>query len=195
MHDGSPGRWLLCAGCSALVWASAWAQARGVASQSKIAQEVRHELVTLPYYTVFDSLTFTLKGNTIILSGQVNRSTLKSDAEEAVKQIEGVQRVDNQIEVLPISESDQRIRLAVYVATYGQPILSQYALQAVAPVHIIVKNANVTWEGSVGTQLDKTTFVTSASGVPGISSVTDRLQIALSIPTQDLGIKRPSRSR
>ncbi len=143
-----------------------------------MAREVRHELITLPFYGVFDNLAFRVDGSTVTLLGQVTRPVLKTDAENAVKQIEGVRRVVNQIEVLPLSPNDDRIRLAAYVATYGQPELNQYALRAVAPVHIIVKNGNVTLEGAVATQMDKTLFFMQASGVPGVFSVTNRLQIA-----------------
>jgi hyperosmotically inducible periplasmic protein len=110
--------------------------------------------------------------------GQVTRPVLKSAAEKAVRQIGGVGRVDNQIEVLPASAEDDRIRLSVYTATYGQPILSQYAVKAVAPVHIIVKNGKVTLEGTVANSMDKTWFFTQASGVAGVVSATDHLQIA-----------------
>lgn len=170
-------RLLLVVGCT-IVSASAWAQASKDHSRSRIAREVRHELVLMPYYGVFDNLAFRVEGDTVTLLGQVTRPMLKSDAEKAVKQIEGVRRVDNQIEVLPVSPADSRIRLAVYTATYGQPILSQYALRAVPPVHIIVKNGNVTLEGAVASQMDKTLFFTYASSVPGVFSVTDHLQIA-----------------
>ena len=170
-------RLLLAAAC-ALAWPGAQTKAAEDRSQSAIAREVRHELLTLPFYGVFDNLTFRVDGSAVTLLGQVTRPTLKIDAVKAVKQIEGVRRVDDQTEVLPLSTSDGRLRLEVYAATYGQPVLSQYALQAVAPVHIIVKNGNVTLEGVVGSAMDKTMFFTSASGVAGVISVTDHLRIA-----------------
>jgi hyperosmotically inducible protein len=166
--------WLLLAGASVLVWTAASAQD----SQSHIAREVRHELLTLPYYGVFDNLTFRANGNIVTLLGQVTRPSLRSDAEKAVKQIEGVLSVDNQIEVIAPSREDDRIRLAVYTMTYGQPLLGQYALRAVPPVHILVKTGNVTLEGTVDSEMDKTMFFTEASGVPGVSSVTNHLKIA-----------------
>jgi hyperosmotically inducible protein len=170
-------RVLLAVGCT-LAWPGAWAQSTQDRSRDRIAREVRHELITLPYYGVFDNMAFRVEGDTVTLLGQVTRPTLKSDAERAVKQIEGVRRVDNQIEVLPLSPVDDRIRLNVYVATYGQPDLNQYALRAVPPIHIIVKNGNVTLEGAVAIEMDKTLFFTQTSGVPGVVSVTNRLQVA-----------------
>lgn len=146
-------------------------------SGNRIAREVRHELLMLPYFKVFDHLTFRVEGSTITLLGQVTRRSLKSDADNAVMQIAGVRRVVNQIEVLPLSTADDRLRLAVYVATYGQPNLSQYAVRAVPPVHIIVKHGNVTLEGSIDNPIDKTQFFTQASSVPGVVSVTNHLQI------------------
>ena len=174
---GSRRRLLLAAG-GMLAGLSSGAQGSEGPSRSRIAREVRHELVLLPYYGVFDNLAFRVEGDTVTLLGQVTRPVLKSDAEKAVKQIEGVRRVDNQIEVLPVSAADGRIRLTVYAATYGQPVLNQYAVRAVPPVHIIVKHGNVTLEGAVANQMDKTLFFTYASGVPGVLSVTDHLQVA-----------------
>jgi hyperosmotically inducible protein len=168
--------------CSAVVAQDAPAntetQARGLgtAGVQRITKEVRHELVLLPYYGVFDVLSYKVEPNgTVTLLGQVTRPTLKSDAEAAVKHIEGIEQVVNQIEVLPLSPNDDRIRRAVYRAIYGTDALSQYALQAVPPIHILVKNGNVTLEGAVGSQLDKTVAQTKANGVSGVFSVTDNL--------------------
>ena len=117
-----------------------WGQ--GASSQNGIAKEVRHELVTLPFYTVFDNLNFRVDGGTVTLLGQVNRAALKTDAEKAVKQIAGVRSVNNQIEILPLSQADQKLRLAEYLAIFGDPQLSQYALRAIPPIHIVVKNGD-----------------------------------------------------
>ena len=149
----------------------------GKPGQNRIAREVRHELVMLPYYGVFDNLAFRVDGETVTLLGQVTRPTLKSDAEGVVQQIEGVQKVSNQIEVLPLSSVDDRIRLAEYRAIYGQPQLNRYALLAVPPIHIIVKNGNVTLEGSVSSEGDKNVAGIQANSVPGVFSVTNHLRI------------------
>src|SRR6266513_2980262 len=109
--------------------------------------------------------------------GQVSRPTLKSDAENVVKRIEGVEHVDNQIKVLPTSPNDDRIRRAVYRAIYGNEVLSQYALRAVPPIHIIVENGNVTLEGVVARQMDKQIAEMQAKSVPGVFSVTNNLRI------------------
>lgn len=145
--------------------------------QERLQREVRHELVMLPYYGVFDNLAYKVEGNTITLMGQVTRPTLKSDAESAVKSIEGVETVNNQIEVLPVSPTDDRIRLATYRAIYGDAPLDRYALQAVPPIHIIVKNGHVTLTGVVANQMDKTTAVIKAKSVSGVFSVDDQLTI------------------
>src|SRR5438045_3231782 len=117
----------------------------------RIAREVRHELVMLPYYGVFDNLAFQVNGSTVTLLGQVTKPTLKSDAGNVVKAIEGVERVDNQIQVLPLSSMDDGIRMAEYRAIYGQAGLDRYGLQAVPPIHIIVEHGKVTLEGRVAT--------------------------------------------
>lgn len=143
----------------------------------RIAREVRHELVMLPYYGVFDNLLFKVDGNTVTLLGQVTRPTLKSDAEKVVKDIEGVEKVSNHIQVLPLSSMDDRIRIATYRAIFGQPGLDRYAMQAVPPIHIIVDNGKVTLEGVVANQGDKDRAGIQANGVPGVFSVTNNLHV------------------
>jgi hyperosmotically inducible protein len=147
-------------------------------SQDRIVKEVRHELVMLPYYSVFDNLAYRVDGNQVTLFGQVTRPTLKNDAEQAVKRIEGVQAVTNQIEVLPVSGNDDRIRHAVYRAIYSKPGLEMYSLRAVPTIHIIVKNGNVTLTGAVGTAMDKQIAQMAANGVPGVFSVKDEVLVA-----------------
>ncbi|HEY1339090.1 MAG TPA: BON domain-containing protein [Bryobacteraceae bacterium] len=149
----------------------------GNAGQDRIAREVRHELVMLPYYGVFDNLAFRVDGRSVTLLGQVTRPTLKSDAEHAVKDIEGVERVNNEIKVLPLSPMDDRIRLAEYRAIYGQAPLDRYAMQAVPPIHIIVDNGKVTLEGVVANEADKNMANVRANGVAGVFGVTNNLRI------------------
>ncbi len=144
---------------------------------ARLAERVRHELVMLPYYTLFDNLEFKIEGvDTVILSGQVVRPTLKSDAEGAVRRLEGVGKLINNIEVLPLSLNDDRLRMAAYRAIYSKPGLDRYALQAVPPLHIIVKNGRITLMGVVATQSDKDLAGIAAAGVPGAFSVTNRLR-------------------
>ena len=165
---------LLLAASAAL---AAPAQQSGADSAQKLTREVRHELVMLPYFGVFDNLEFKVNGTTVVLIGQVTRPTLKTDAERAVKRIESVEKVDNQIEVLPVSPGDDRIRLATYRAIYGNEALSTYAVRAVPPIHIIVKNGNVTLVGAVGNEMDKNLAYMQARGVPGVFSVTNSLVV------------------
>jgi len=155
-------------------------QARSVSprAEERIAREVRHELVTLPYYSVFDNLAFKVEGYAVTLTGQTVRPTLKSDAEKAVKTIEGVEKVTDNIEVLPVSPNDDRIRRAVYRAIYSQPGLDMYSLRAVPTIHIIVKNGNVALEGAVANQMDKDRAGIAANGVSGVFSVTNHLQVS-----------------
>src|ERR1700676_3899342 len=146
-------------------------------AQNRVEREVRHELVTLPFYGVFDNLAFKVNGGTVTLIGQVSRPTLKTDAERAVERIEGVERVINRIEVLPLSPYDDRIRLATYRAIYGHTALNRYALQAIPPIHIIVKNGNVTLEGVVANEGDRNIADIRARSVPGVFSVTNNLRV------------------
>ena len=129
----------------------------------------------LPYYGVFDELAFKVDGSRVTLLGYVTRPTLKDDAERVVKSIEGVDSVDNRIQVLPLSPNDDRIRMAVYRAIYGDPALNRYALQAVPPIHIIVNNGQVTLTGVVGSEMDKNVANVRASAVPGVFGVTNNL--------------------
>ncbi len=147
------------------------------AARLALEKEVRHVLVMLPYYSVFDNLAYRVDGDQVELFGQVTRPTLKSDAENVVKRIEGVDRVINRIEVLPLSPNDDRIRIATYRAIYSQPPLDRYSLQAVPPIHIIVSGGRVTLEGVVANEADKDLANIRASGVSGVFSVTNNLRL------------------
>jgi hyperosmotically inducible periplasmic protein len=146
-------------------------------SQQRIQKEVRHELLMLPYLGVFDNLAYKVDGSTVTLMGQVTRPTLKTDSERVVKGIEGVEKVDNQIEVLPPSTMDDQLRRRLYRAIYGYPSLQKYALGVQQPIRIIVKSGRVTLEGVVDNEGDKNTAGIRANGVSGIFSVTNNLQV------------------
>ena len=152
-------------------------QRNPVADRSRLEKEVRHELVMLPYFTVFDNLGYRVNGNTVELTGQVTKPTLKSSAERVVKSIEGVESVTNNIEVLPNSPNDDRLRVAVYRAVYGNASLQVYNQRYLAPIRIIVKNGNVTLEGVVGNEMDKNMAKIQANGVSGVFSVTNNLEV------------------
>lgn len=143
----------------------------------RIQKEVRHELLMLPYLGVFDNLAYKVDGYNVTLYGQVTRPTLKSDAENVVKKIEGVEKVDNQIEVLPPSPMDDQLRRRLYRAIYGFPSLQRYSLGVQQPIRIIVKGGNVTLEGVVDGEGDKNTAGIRAKGVSGVFSVTNNLQV------------------
>lgn len=159
-----------------LLPASGW-QTVPKQAEERLIRQVRHELVMLPYYGVFDNLTFRVDGRTITLMGQVTRPTLKSDSERVVKDVEGVEKVVNKIEVLPTSPNDDRIRMAVYRAIYGHTALDRYAIRSVPPIHIIVHNGNVSLEGVVANEADKNIAGMQAKGVPGVFKVTNNLMV------------------
>ena|SRR5882724_2438601 len=147
-------------------------------NQQELTREVRHQLVLLPYYSVFDNLAFRVDGDRVTLEGQVTRPTLKSDAESAVKSIAGISGVTNNIEVLPLSPMDDQIRRATYRAVYGEGGLSRYSESAVPSIHIIVKNGNVTLEGVVDSEGDKNLANLRASAVPNVFSVKNNLVVS-----------------
>jgi hyperosmotically inducible protein len=144
-----------------------------------LVKEVRHELLMLPYYSVFDWLQFEVRGDgNVVLRGQVTRPTLKSDAANVVKNIEGVTRVVNQIEVLPLSPNDDRIRRAVYRTLFNiNSPLFRYGQGAVPSIHIIVKNGNVTLKGIVNNQSDANLANIRTNGVSGVFSVRNELTV------------------
>lgn len=144
---------------------------------SPLENKVRHELVMLPYLNVFDDVSFRVDGNTVTLFGEVTKPVLKSDAENVVKRVEGVTRVENQIEVLPLSRFDDGIRLRTARAIYGYPALQRYGMGTQPSIHIIVKNGNVTLLGFVSTDMDKQLAFARANAVPGVFAVNNQLQI------------------
>ena len=150
----------------------------GPAGMSKLAQEVRHQLVMLPYYSVFDDLAFRVDGSTVTLLGAVVNPVLKSDAEGVVKHIEGVTQVNNEIEVLPLSPMDNQIRRAAARVIYGDPqIGDRYGYRALPSIHIIVKNGNLTLEGVVANEGDKNLINIRANSIPNVFKVTNNLQV------------------
>ena len=142
-----------------------------------LTNQVRHKLVMLPFYSLFDNLQYKVEGTKVTLLGQVLRPDLKDDAEAAVKHIEGVEAVDNQIEVLPLSTMDNQIRRAEVLAIYRAPGMDIYAIRSVQPIHIIVKNGHVTLEGVVASQNDKNIAGIAANEVPNVFSVTNNLRV------------------
>src|SRR5262245_23706580 len=164
--------------CSVLVSAFS---VRTAASQSTsnplepVARQVRHELMMLPYYNVFEWLEGEVRvDGTVILRGEVIRPTSKSDAEYRVKRIESVTNVVNEIRVLPLSAMDDGLRIALYRAIFYSS-LSRYSLGAVSPIHIIVRNGRATLKGVVGSEMDKQVAYMSARGVPGLFDVKNEL--------------------
>jgi hyperosmotically inducible protein len=147
--------------------------------EQRLYGEVRHELAMIPQYTMFDNLAYRVDGGTVTLYGQVRDAIVKDSAEKRVKHLEGVERVDNQIEILPASFNDDHIRFQVARALFNDPRLFYYANQPVPPIHIIVKNGHVDLQGVVRTQTDKDDAFIRANGVPGVFSVENNLQVEL----------------
>jgi hyperosmotically inducible protein len=150
----------------------------GAPGTERIIREARHELLLLPYYTLFDWLAFKVDGNTVTLLGQVTNGSLKKDAENAVKKVEGVERVQNEIELLPASPFDDRIRRAEYRTIYGFAGLYRYAIGSSPSIHIIVKNGHVTLRGVVDSEADKNEAGIQARTVPGVFDVNNELEVA-----------------
>ena len=152
------------------------AQAHGQVLASELNRQVRHELVTLPYYGVFDNLEYQINGSTVTLYGQVTRPSTRSDAARRVAKLSGVTRVVNNIEVLPLSSFDDQIRRATYRSIFNTAGLYRYALGANPSLHIIVNNGHVTLEGVVANEADRNLAYIAARQVPGAFSVTNNLR-------------------
>lgn len=147
-------------------------------AEERIQREVRHQLLLLPRLSVFDNLAYKVDGYNVTLLGQVTQPVTKSDAGNAVKGIEGVERVDNKIEVLPLSPIDDGLRRKLFRAIYGYPSLDKYAMPVVKPIRIIVKNGHVTLEGVVDSEADKNTAGIRANSVSGVFSVDNNLTVS-----------------
>lgn len=147
--------------------------------RARIIRQVRHELITLPYYNVFDWLEFEVRNDdSVVLRGQVVRPTTKSDAERRVRDLEEVSRVINEIEVLPVSPNDDRLRRQIYYTLFSQNSpLFRYSIQAVPSIHIIVRNGRVTLKGVVNTSADKTFATTRVNSIGGVFAVKNELQV------------------
>lgn len=165
--------------CSSAVAQTAPAKKPGASNEQAtiLWREIHHQLGVLPFYSVFDYITFTLKGNNVTLSGQVLRRSLREHAEAAMRNIEGVGSVTNQIEVLPASLSDDDLRNSIYRALYEDSTLARYATENVPPMHIIVKNGAVVLEGSVDSVADKTLAGSRAASVSNLQGVKNNLVV------------------
>jgi hyperosmotically inducible protein len=142
-----------------------------------LTDQVRHELVMIPYYSVFDDLNYRVDNGVVTLSGEVTQPVVKDDAERSVKHLAGVTQVINNIHVLPPSSFDSRIRMEEYRSIYGFGGLYRYGLGTQPSIHIIVENGHVTLVGVVDNQTDKNTANIRANTVPGVFSVTNNLRV------------------
>lgn len=146
-------------------------------AQERITKEVRHQILMLPDFGAFDNIAFKLNGYDVILYGQVVQPILKDDAAKVIRKIEGVERVENHIEVLPTSGNDDRLRRDLFIAIYRYGPLQHYGVGSNRPIRIIVNHGNVTLEGVVDRQADKNMAYIRANGVPGVFSVKNNLVV------------------
>jgi hyperosmotically inducible protein len=176
--DMKPNRILIALALCALLASPLSAQKHPISQKAvdRIVKEVRHQLLMLPYLDVFDNLAYQVNGYNVTLLGQVTQPTLRDDAERVVKKIEGVEKVNNKIEVLPVSINDDRLRAQLYRAIYGYGPLQRYAIVPQKPIRIIVKNGHVTLEGVVDSEMDRNLANIQANSVPGVFSVVNHLQ-------------------
>ncbi len=145
--------------------------------QARVAEKVRKQIVTLPFYSLFDNVTFSLDGNTVTLNGEVYRPSMRKSVERVALQVEGVNEVVNNLEVLPTSFHDDRIRIAALRALYTHPVLNRYGFRSVPPIHIIVKNGEIRLEGVVNRESEKNVAGILANGVSGAFAVTNNLRV------------------
>jgi hyperosmotically inducible protein len=161
-------------GAPVLVYASS-----GSPASALLEERVRHELASLPYYTVFDNLAFRVDADQVTLIGQVTQPVVKEDAERAVRKLAGVRSVNSQIEVLPLSRADDQIRRSTYYAVYGYGPLERYGFGSQPGIRIVVKNGHVTLTGAVANAMDRAMAYQRANTVPGVFSVTNNLLIEI----------------
>ena len=173
-------KWLAMTAIGTVLAVGASAQVQGDGSAQQLQNKVRHELVMLPFLSVFDNLSYRVDHGVVTLTGAVTKPVLKSGAGRAVARIEGVTRVVNEIEVLPLSNFDNRIRMAAYRAIYGHGPLLRYQMGALPSIRIIVRNGNVSLEGVVGSEMDRTLANMRANQVPGVFRVSNGLIVSRS---------------
>jgi hyperosmotically inducible protein len=142
-----------------------------------LTARVRHELVMIPYYSVFDDLSYRVDNGVVTLMGEVTQPVVKNDAERSVKHLAGVTQVIDNIRVLPLSSFDNKIRMAEYRSIYGFGGLYRYGTGTQPSIHIIVENGHVTLVGVVDNQSDKNVANIRANTVPGVFSVTNDLRV------------------
>ena len=167
---------MLALGLMGSAFASSFPNDNGLLEQ-RLNGQVHHALAMIPQYSIFDDLSYRVEGNTVTLSGAVRNAVVSDEAQASVKHIEGVERVVNNIEILPASFNDDRIRGQVARAVFSDPRMSSYAIQPVPPIHIIVKNGHVDLVGVVRTKTDADSAFIRANGVPGVFSVNNNLRV------------------
>ncbi len=147
------------------------------AAEARTAEQVRKEIVTLPFLSIFDDIRFSFQDGVVTLMGDVHRPTLKKSAERVALRVEGVNRVENKIQILPLSRFDNQIRLQVARALYSHPALDRYGMGALPSIRIIVNNGDVTLKGFVNREMEKNVAGIVANQVHGVFSVTNDLQV------------------
>ena len=170
---------LLCLATGAILAGAQTSRTRPISAEVKdsspLAREVHHQLLALPFYSVFDNIGFSLEGSKVTLFGQVLRWSLKKNAEAEIESIEGIDVVVNRIEVLPASASDDELRRSIYRSIFEDSTLSRYAVEAVPSIHIIVRNGDVALEGTVSSAADKNLATARTNGLANVRSVKNNL--------------------
>jgi len=147
-------------------------------TSGNLRSEIQHQVSTLSSLTVFDNISYSVDGCRVTLTGYVTRPVLKVEAEKALNLIAGVERVENRIEVLPLSSVDNTLRLRVYRAIYEFPHLEKYAVGINKPIRIIVRNSRVTLEGVVDCEADRDIAGFRAKGIADVISVKNNLRVS-----------------
>lgn len=169
---------ILLAAAASAAFVSPASASTGAPGDVQTNKKIRKELVTLPYYGVFDNLAYELQGDTVTLTGQVVRPSTRKDAERRIARIEGVDRVINNIQVLPVSQFDDSIRVRAYRTIFRTSSLYRYAMGANPSIHIVVNGGHITLEGVVSNRMDSQLANVAANQVPGVFSVTNNLRVA-----------------
>jgi hyperosmotically inducible protein len=154
-----------------------WAHGPASNAVPPVQEGVRHALVMIPYLSVFDDLSFQIDNGTVTLTGAVTQPFLKDSAEKAVQRVPGVTAVNDQIEVLPLSPFDDRIRVQTLRALARTPSVNRYFAGTIPSIRIIVKNGHVTLDGVVDRAADSQLAYVAANQVPGVFSVTNDLRV------------------
>ena len=130
---------------------------------------VQKQVLQYPHFTIFDNVNVQVDGGAVKLTGKVTFDYKRDDLERRVRQVAGVQRIDNQLQVLPVSQFDDELRVGLAQAIYSNPAFRAFASMVNPPIHIIVENGHVTLDGVVLNEVDRAIARSIAAGFPSFS--------------------------